>query len=32
VLHHYLPQINASAVIKRLKLKVGEFFVVSSHR
>jgi UDP-N-acetylglucosamine 2-epimerase (non-hydrolysing) len=32
VLHHYLPQIRKSDVLSRLKLKAGEFFVVSAHR
>ncbi|UXD69343.1 UDP-N-acetylglucosamine 2-epimerase (non-hydrolyzing) [Sphingobacterium faecium] len=32
VLHHYLPEINASQVLEKLNLKKGEFFVVSSHR
>lgn len=32
VLHHYLPRIRKSDVLARLKLKAGEFFVVSAHR
>lgn len=32
VLHHYLPQIEASTVLEKLNLKEGKFFVVSSHR
>lgn len=32
VLHHYLPQIEASTVLDRLNLEEGKFFVVSSHR
>jgi UDP-N-acetylglucosamine 2-epimerase (non-hydrolysing) len=32
VLHHHLDRIKASDVLQRLGLKVGEFFVVSSHR
>lgn len=32
VLHHYLPQIQASAVLSKLGLEKGKFFVVSSHR
>jgi UDP-N-acetylglucosamine 2-epimerase (non-hydrolysing) len=32
VLHHHLDQICKSDVLKRLGLKKGEFFVVSSHR
>ena len=32
VLHHYLPQIQASNVLARLALKEGEYFVVSAHR
>lgn len=32
VLHHYLPQINASKVLEKLHLEKGQFFVVSSHR
>lgn len=32
VLNHYLPQIDASDVLKKLNLEEGKFFVVSSHR
>ena len=32
VLTHYLPQIEASNVLKKLNLKEHKFFVVSSHR
>ncbi|HCX98571.1 MAG TPA: UDP-N-acetylglucosamine 2-epimerase (non-hydrolyzing), partial [Bacteroidales bacterium] len=32
VLHHYLPQIEASGVLNKLKLEQGKFFVVSAHR
>jgi UDP-N-acetylglucosamine 2-epimerase (non-hydrolysing) len=32
VLHHYLPQIQASKVLDTLKLQKGKYFVVSSHR
>ncbi|MFH1477926.1 MAG: UDP-N-acetylglucosamine 2-epimerase (non-hydrolyzing) [Verrucomicrobiota bacterium] len=32
VLNHHRPQIEASNVLKRLGLKVKEFFVVSAHR
>ena len=32
VLHHYLPQIEASTVLDRLNLEERKFFVVSSHR
>lgn len=32
VLHHYLPQIQASAARQRLGLEVGRYFVVSAHR
>jgi UDP-N-acetyl-L-fucosamine synthase len=32
VLTHYRPGIDASDVLSRLKLKAGEFFVVSAHR
>lgn len=32
VLHHYLPQIEASDVFTRLNLEKGKYFVVSSHR
>ena len=32
VLNHYLPQIQKSIVLQRLKLEKGRFFVVSAHR
>ena len=32
VLHHYLPQIQASDALARLELKAGQYFVVSAHR
>ena len=32
VLHHYRPGISASAVVERLDLSEGQFFVVSAHR
>jgi UDP-N-acetyl-L-fucosamine synthase len=32
VLHHYLPQIQASNVLEQLHLEEGKFFVVSAHR
>ena len=32
VLHHYLPKIDASGVLKRLDLQERDYFVVSSHR
>lgn len=32
VLHHYLPQIEASDVLTRLGLTAGEYYVVSAHR
>lgn len=32
VLHHYLPKIQQSDVLQRLKLEKHKFFVVSSHR
>lgn len=32
VLHHYLPQIEKSDVLQRLKLEKEKFFVVSAHR
>ena len=31
-LHHYLPSIESSDVLKRLNLEEGKFFVVSAHR
>jgi len=32
VLNHYMPQINASNVLKEQGLQKGQFFVVSAHR
>lgn len=32
VLNHYLPQIESSDVLTRLKLDEGKYFVISSHR
>jgi UDP-N-acetylglucosamine 2-epimerase (non-hydrolysing) len=32
VLHHYLPQIQASSVLNRLALQADHYFVVSAHR
>ena len=32
VLHHYLPSIESSDVLKRLNLEEAKFFVVSAHR
>ncbi|GAA4444650.1 UDP-N-acetylglucosamine 2-epimerase (non-hydrolyzing) [Ravibacter arvi] len=32
VLHHYLPEIQKSAVLTKLGLEAGKYFVVSSHR
>lgn len=32
VLHHYLPQIDASDVVRRLGLAERDYFVVSAHR
>jgi UDP-N-acetyl-L-fucosamine synthase len=32
VLHHYLPKIKASDVLKRFNLQAENYFVVSSHR
>lgn len=32
VLHHYLPQIQASDALSRLKLSAQQYFVVSAHR
>ncbi|MBA5247456.1 UDP-N-acetylglucosamine 2-epimerase (non-hydrolyzing) [Marnyiella aurantia] len=32
VLNHYLPKIEASAVLDKLELEEGKYFVISSHR
>ena len=32
VLHHYLPKIDASDVLARLRLQTQEYYVVSAHR
>ena len=32
VLHHYLPQIDASKALQRLRVKAGDYFIVSAHR
>jgi UDP-N-acetylglucosamine 2-epimerase len=32
VLHHYLPEINASDILKKLSLEENKYFVVSAHR
>lgn len=32
VLHHYLPNIDASAVLEKLNLEENKYFVVSAHR
>src|SRR6218665_2505914 len=32
VLHHYMPQIQASDVLSRLGLKEADYFVISAHR
>lgn len=32
VLHHYLPNINASDVLEKLNLEENKYFVVSAHR
>ncbi len=32
VIHHYLPKIQASEVLKELKLQSRQFFLISSHR
>lgn len=32
VLHHYMPQIQASGALSRLCLLAGQYFVVSAHR
>ena len=32
VLHHYLPEINKSVVLEKLKLEAHKYFVVSAHR
>jgi UDP-N-acetylglucosamine 2-epimerase (non-hydrolysing) len=32
VLQHYLPQIDASKALQRLRVKAGDYFIVSAHR
>lgn len=32
VLHHYIPKIEASQILDKLRLEKGKFFVVSAHR
>lgn len=32
VLHHYLPEINASDILNKLNLEENKYFVVSAHR
>ncbi len=32
VLHHYLPEIEASEILSKLNLEKGKYFVVSAHR
>jgi UDP-N-acetylglucosamine 2-epimerase len=32
VLDHYMPKVNTSDVLQRMKLKRGNFFIVSAHR
>lgn len=32
VIHHYLPQIEASNILARLNLNAGQYFVLSCHR
>jgi UDP-N-acetylglucosamine 2-epimerase len=32
VLHHYLPEINASTILEKLQLEQHKYFVVSAHR
>jgi UDP-N-acetyl-L-fucosamine synthase len=32
VLHHFLPKIKQSTIVKDLKLEVGKYFLVSCHR
>lgn len=32
VLHHYLPEINASTILNKLNLEQHKYFVVSAHR
>jgi UDP-N-acetylglucosamine 2-epimerase len=32
VLHHYLPKIEASDALERLKLKAHDYYVISAHR
>lgn len=32
VMEHYAPQVNASKILKKLKLKPGHYFLVTAHR
>lgn len=32
VLHHYLPEINSSDILNKLKLEENKYFVISAHR
>jgi UDP-N-acetylglucosamine 2-epimerase (non-hydrolysing) len=32
VIHHYLPKIRKSEVLKELKLEAGKYFIISAHR
>lgn len=32
VLHHYMPKIEASQILNKLRLEKGKFFIVSAHR
>jgi UDP-N-acetylglucosamine 2-epimerase (non-hydrolysing) len=32
VLNHYLPKIQSSSILSKLKLEIGKYFVVSAHR